>query len=151
MHVLTETRGADGTLLHSGIFPLGAYVTYNASDFDATSHFYETILGCKASEMWDRDDGRGAYFELGGVSLVEILGAARGAPALGSPDTGSFMVVMVVADAQAALDLVGERGADTIEPMIEEPWGRYFGVRDPDGVPVYLLERSSIGTDQGSA
>jgi predicted enzyme related to lactoylglutathione lyase len=127
------------------ILPTGAYVSYTASNFEATCRFYEDVLGCERTEEWDRDDERGAYYDLEGISLVEILGFSRDGPTFTTPDTDSFVVVVTVVDAQAALEVVRGRGADTVESLTEEAWGRYFGVRDPDGVSIYFLDRRPRG------
>lgn len=115
-------------------------MSYNASDFDATCRFYEKVLGCTRSHSWDREDGRGAYFRAPAAALVEIFGAARGAPPLAPPAHDSFALTLMVADAAAAHDAVIRAGATIDEAMVERPYGRFFGVRDPDGVLVYVMQ-----------
>jgi catechol 2,3-dioxygenase-like lactoylglutathione lyase family enzyme len=43
---------------------LAAYTSYTAQRFETTRHFYESILGCTAVNQWDREDGRGVYYDL---------------------------------------------------------------------------------------
>ena len=53
------------------------FFSYYASDFDATCRFYVDVLGCERGVSWDRADGRGAYFNLSGSPVVEVLGSAH--------------------------------------------------------------------------
>lgn len=118
----------------------GAFASYQVSQFDATYKFYEQVLGCHPVDEWDRPDGRGAYFAIGDAALVEILGAPRGGQPLTPPPPGSFMVVVWVGDLEETRQAVNARSAE-VAPVVSEAWGRYFPVRDPDGVEVYFLER----------
>ncbi len=120
-----------------------AYTSYSVSDFDATRSFYEVKLGCTPVITWDRADGQGVYYELGDAPVAEILGAPRGEAALPPPVPGSFSIVVVVSDASRARKELIARGVTVTTPPVIEPWGRYFGIGDPDGVPLYFVEHAS--------
>ena len=123
-----------------------AYTSYAARSFEATRSFYEAQLGCMPVFAWDRADGRGVYYNLGQVPVAEIMDAARGDEALLPPTPGTFSIVVIVADAVRAHGELSARGVTVTTPLANEPWGRYFGVQDPDGVELYFLERSDAGT-----
>lgn len=118
-----------------------AYTSYSARAFEATCRFYEAQLGCTAVFAWDRPDSRGVYYNLGQAPVAEIIDAARGEEVLIPPTPGTFSIVVIVPDAARAHDEVSARGVTVTTPLVNEPWGRYFGVQDPDAVALYFLER----------
>jgi predicted enzyme related to lactoylglutathione lyase len=126
-----------------------AYVSYQASDFDATCRFYERVLGLERVLGWDRVDGRGAYFAGDRVTVVEITGSPRGERGAGLPPVdGGLAVTIMVRDLSEALAQIVERGGVIDLAVAEHEWGCYFGVRDPDGVRVYIMERRGAAADQ---
>jgi predicted enzyme related to lactoylglutathione lyase len=120
-----------------------AYTSYSASAFDTTCSFYEAQLGCTPAFAWDRADSRGVYYNLGQAPIAEVIDATRGEEALSPPPPGSFSIVVIVDDAVRTRDEMGARGVTVTAPLVNEPWGRYFGVQDPDAVMLYFLERRS--------
>jgi predicted enzyme related to lactoylglutathione lyase len=123
-----------------------AYTSYAARSFESTCNFYEAQLGCTPVFAWDRPDSRGVYYNLGQVPVAEIMDAARGEEALIPPKPGTFSIVVIVADAARVHGELSARGVIETTPLANEPWGRYFGVQDPDGVSLYFLERSDAVT-----
>jgi catechol 2,3-dioxygenase-like lactoylglutathione lyase family enzyme len=119
-----------------------AYASYSAADFEATRGFYELKLGCTPVLQWDRADGRGVYYQFGDVPVAEILGAPVGEPALPSPEPGSLSIVVIVVSARRAHDELVARGVAVSSPVVDEPWGIYFGVEDPNGVPLYFVQQA---------
>jgi catechol 2,3-dioxygenase-like lactoylglutathione lyase family enzyme len=119
-----------------------AYASYSVSDMEATRCFYEVKLGCTPVLKWDRADGQGVYYQLDQVPIAEILGAAGGQASLSPPEPGSFSIVVIVSDAHRAHDKLAGRGVVVTTPPMTESWGRYFGVEDPDGVPLYFVEQA---------
>jgi predicted enzyme related to lactoylglutathione lyase len=120
----------------------GAYVSYNAADFEPTCDFYEKVLGCTRVTSWNRADGQGAYFAFGGVAVAEILAAAAGSAALEPPPAGSFSIVLVVNDLAAACAAIADRGGVIVDAPARENWGSWAGLRDPNGVAVHLVEQT---------
>ena len=123
-----------------------SYVALVTDRFEEVSRFYGTQLGFPVDDEWDRDNGRGRRFELGGLRL-EILDNARERKplAIGEP-ADRFHVVVEVEDIEAARDGISIEAP----PTQDTSWGtRIFQVRDPDGVPVTFLqwtrERSDLG------
>jgi predicted enzyme related to lactoylglutathione lyase len=121
---------------------IAAYASYSAGDFEATRSFYELKLGCTPVLEWDRADGRGVYYQFGDVPVAEILGAAVGQPLLSPPEPRSLSVVVIVVSARRAHDELAARGIAVTSPLVNEPWGIYFGVEDPNGVPLYFVEQA---------
>lgn len=116
-------------------------VSYNVSDFDATASFYTDILNFTASVSWDRADGRGAFFIGEGNGVVQIFAAARNKETYDPPPPGSFMIVLIVDNIEAYLDLIVSNGAEVRWPIEKFEWGKYFGLIDPNGVRIYFMER----------
>ena len=121
-----------------------SYVALVTDRFDEVALFYGKKLGFPVVEEWDRDNGRGRRFELGGLRL-EILDNSRerNPLALGEP-ADRFHVVVEVEDIEAA------RNGIAIEapPAQDTSWGaRIFQVRDPDGVPVTFLQWTCARSD----
>jgi predicted enzyme related to lactoylglutathione lyase len=121
---------------------LGACTSYEASDFDATCRFYEHVLGLERVVSWDRSDSQGAYFGASRTLVVEIVGAPRGTThAHRSSHEDGLAVTLMVDDARKALAEIEERGGVADRALVVSDWGRHFGVRDPDGVRVWIMER----------
>jgi predicted enzyme related to lactoylglutathione lyase len=116
-------------------------VAFNAEDFDKTVSFYQDVLEFTPGAGWDRADGRGLFLACGGQGGVEIFGAARGKPALSPPPPGSFMIVVIVADAEAQQRKLIRNGVGIRWKMASFDWGKYFGVVDPNGIGIYFMER----------
>ncbi|NEP73497.1 MAG: DUF120 domain-containing protein [Okeania sp. SIO2G4] len=114
-----------------------SYVAIATEQFDTVVAFYGDQLGFPVVEQWDRPNGRGIRFDLGGMRL-EILDnqRERSALSLGQPGD-SFHIVIEVDDIEATQR---QLAIDTPEPQ-STSWGaRLFQLRDPDGVPVTFLE-----------
>lgn len=124
-----------------GLQVAAAYASYSVRNLEATRDFYETGLGCTPVTEWDRADGQGVYYRLGQVPVAEILAAARGETPLPPPPPGAFSIVLTVADAHRAHEEIVARGVTVTTPLTTEGWGSYFGVDDPDGVPLYFVEQ----------
>ena len=116
-------------------------ISYNVSDFEATASFYTDILNFTASVSWDRADGRGAFFVGEGNGVVQVFAAARTKEPYDSPPPGSFMIVLIVDNIEAYLDLIVSNGAEVQCPIEKFEWGKYFGLLDPNGVRIYFMER----------
>lgn len=121
-----------------------SYVALVTDRFDEVALFYGTLLGFPVVEEWDRDNGRGRRFELGGLRL-EILDNSRerNPLSLGEP-ADRFHVVVEVEDIEAARNGI----AIVAPPAQDTSWGaRIFQVRDPDGVPVTFLQWTPARSD----
>ena len=118
------------------------YAALATDNFDEVVSFYGTLLGFAVVEEWDRENGRGMRFDLGGMRM-EILDNARERKPLSiQPPGDRFHVVIEVDDIEASyarLPITAPAPQDT-------SWGaKLFQVRDPDGIPVTFLQ----WTDQG--
>jgi catechol 2,3-dioxygenase-like lactoylglutathione lyase family enzyme len=114
-----------------------SYVALATDRFDEVVRFYGEGLGFPVVAEWDRPNGRGRRFDLGGLRLEILDNARERRPlSLGEP-ADRFHVVVEVEDVKAAW------GGLAIEapPPTATSWGaRLFQVRDPDGVPVTFLQ-----------
>ena len=79
-----------------------SYVALATNSFDAVTRFYSEDLGLPATADWDRANGRGRRFDLGGLTL-EILDNTRERQPLSLPPPADrFHVVIEVDDIAAA-------------------------------------------------
>lgn len=57
------------------------------------------------------------------------------------PPSGGFSVAVFVADIEAQRRRLDSKGVPLAWPLTEEYYGLYCGVRDPNGVMIYFVER----------
>ncbi len=114
-------------------------VCYDVPDFDATTGFYEGVLGLECVSSWDRPTGKGALYSAGGHAVVEVLAAAAGEAPFDAPPRNSFSIMIEVDDVDARrAAIAGKAGAEPT-PVVDKPWNRSFSVRDPDGVEIFFF------------
>jgi catechol 2,3-dioxygenase-like lactoylglutathione lyase family enzyme len=119
-----------------------SYVALVTDRFDEVARFYGELLGFPVVDQWDRPNGRGRRFDLGGIRL-EILDNDREQQPLTLGETADrFHIVVEVEDIEEA------RLRIEIEapPTKDTSWGaRLFQIRDPDGVPITFLQWIQTG------
>jgi len=116
-----------------------SYMALATDFFDEVVLFYGEALGFPTVGRWDRPNGRGQRFDLGGLRL-EILDNTRERRPLRLEDTADRVHVVVEVD-----DVEAAHSRITIEAPSPKAtsWGaRLFQIRDPDGVPVTFLQWS---------
>jgi catechol 2,3-dioxygenase-like lactoylglutathione lyase family enzyme len=114
-----------------------SYISLTTDRFDEVVHFYGAELAFPVIDQWDRPNGRGLSFDLGGGLRLEILNTVRepSPECVGTP-TDRFQVVIEVDD----IDVVGRRIKDAPPARTTSLGVRHLQVRDPDGVPVTFLQ-----------
>jgi catechol 2,3-dioxygenase-like lactoylglutathione lyase family enzyme len=115
-----------------------SYIALATDSFDTIARFYGELLGFPVVADWDRPNGRGRRFDLGGRLRVEILDNARKREPLHLPPPGDrFHLVVEVPD----IDAARSRLAIQAPAAVTASWNaRLFQVHDPDGVPVTFLQ-----------
>ena len=104
--------------------------------------FYRQILGMETVESWDRPDGKGSVFAPRGSvanATVEVLELAD----VCVPGVAPVNVVLdlFVDDARAEHDRLVEAGVPIARGLEDASWGhRSFGLDDPDGLRVWIIE-----------
>lgn len=114
-----------------------SYVALATDRFDKVISFYGERLGFPIVDQWDRPNGRGRRFDVGGMKL-EILDNCRERHPLALREPADrFHVVIEVEDIEEA-----RRQIDIDAPPVQSTsWGaRLFQIRDPDDVPVTFLQ-----------
>ena len=114
-----------------------SYVALATDRFEEVTSFYGELLGFPVVEQWDRPNGRGRRFDIGGMRL-EILDndRERNPLTLGSP-ADRFHVVIEVEDIEDARNRIEIEAP----PTQAVSWGaRLFQIRDPDGIPITYLQ-----------
>ncbi len=125
-----------------------SYIALATDRFEEVVRFYGEVLGFPVIDQWDRPDGRGQRFDLGGLRL-EILDNQRERRPLqlGQP-ADRFHMVVEVDDIEAARNRIK---IDTPPPQVTS-WGvLLFRLRDPDGVPVTFLQWLAAGGEHPSS
>ena len=114
-----------------------SYVALATDSFDAVVLFYGECLGFPIVEKWDRDNGRGRRFELGGLRLEILDNKRERRPLRLCEPADRFHVVVEVDDVEAAR---GRIAVPTPSPETVSWGAKLFQLCDPDGVPVTFLE-----------
>jgi catechol 2,3-dioxygenase-like lactoylglutathione lyase family enzyme len=128
-----------------------SYVALATERYDEVAEFYGGLLGFPVVDGWDRPNGRGVRFDLGGLRL-EILDNQREKSPLDLGDPADrFHVVVEVDDIDEARARIK---VDTPAPQDTSWRARMFQIRDPDGTPVTFLqwlgpERTRLGKIHG--
>ena len=114
-----------------------SYVALVTDRFDEVVRFYGEDLCFPVVSQWDRSNGRGLRFDVGGMRLEIIDNARERKPlALGTP-ADRFHIVIEVDD----IDAVRREIKIDAPPAQTTSWGaRIFQVRDPDDVSVTFLQ-----------
>jgi catechol 2,3-dioxygenase-like lactoylglutathione lyase family enzyme len=101
-------------------------------------HFYGAVLRFPVVTAWDRANGRGRRFDLGGGLRLEILDNTRERkPAALFIPEGRTHIVIEVADIEAAWRSLPWH----VAPPQNTSWGaRLFKIYDPDGIALTYLE-----------
>jgi catechol 2,3-dioxygenase-like lactoylglutathione lyase family enzyme len=106
---------------------------------EAAIDFYERRLGLVRYREWGHPPHRGVVFFLGG-GFLELTETPPDRPRPPTP-VGAVRLWLQVADVRSTRDELAARGV-TIEAEPErKPWGLVeLVVRDPDGLPVVVVE-----------
>jgi catechol 2,3-dioxygenase-like lactoylglutathione lyase family enzyme len=111
-------------------------------NFDAMSRFYSQELGMSPIEEWDRPHSRGVVYAAHGASsaaTIEVL--QLGDLCVPGVAPVNIELVLYVDDARAVEDELRGRGVTIARELKDEPWGhRSFGVDDPDGLRIWIIE-----------
>ena len=115
-----------------------SYVALATDAFDEVVRFYGDALMFPVVAQWDRPNGRGRRFDLGGGLRLEILDNSRERkPAVLYTPGGRTHLVIEVEDIEVAWREL-KVGAPAPQAV---SWGaRLFQLRDPDGTPITYLE-----------
>src|SRR5215471_12967282 len=112
-------------------------------DLDLLVPFYRDVLGLPEAHPYLREQGW-AGFKAGSVTLYLIVGepgnsfeTARAAAPIGER-LGLESLAFEVDDLNEAVRWLTERGVVWETEVIESPWYRYRGFRDPEGNLLYV-------------
>lgn len=115
-------------------------VIFRVSDYEASVHFYERLLGLERVRAWDGAEGAGIILRAGAGRTIELFGPPRG----GRHDERLARGVELgveIDDAVAWYDRLRAAGLPIARGVVDNPWGdRSFGIDDPDGVRIWLFE-----------
>src|SRR5919106_3792257 len=99
-------------------------------DLAASTRFYIDVLGFTR----DFGDGTDGWSFLSRDNFKVMLGECPNEKPASELGDHSYVAYLIVEDIDALHAELVARGAPTISPPIDEPWGlREFGIRTPDG------------------
>lgn len=114
--------------------------------FETTVDFYETSLGFKVAETWDRaPDDKGAIF-LAGTGMIEVLATPHHDEAWvwDKRKPQGFAIVIELDDVDAFYNKLREKHLSIAAEIADMPWGhRSFRITDPNGVALYFYSEIS--------
>jgi len=106
------------------------YVT----DIEAAARFYTEVIGLEV----ERSHPTFVQFHNFAIASDESLGGSR-----------ERELYWIVDDAQAAFDELAPK-AEVGLPLQEKPFGKVFGLKDPSGQPIYILEWARVRPSQAA-
>ena len=120
-----------------------SYISLATDRFDEAVHFYGAELAFPVIDRWDRPNGRGLRFDLGGGMRLEILDNVRepSPVCLGTP-ADRLNVVIEVDD----IEFVRRRIKGAPPARTTSLGVRLLQIRDPDAVPVTFLQWIATGS-----
>lgn len=115
-----------------------SYIALATDQFDAMVRFYGETLRFPRVDGHDRPGARACVFDLHGLR-VEILDNTREKHAMKLGDANDRLhLVVEVGD----VDAVHRELMLDVPPPRDTSWGtRVFSVRDPDGTPVWFVQK----------
>ena len=111
--------------------PRFGFVVEYVTDIEAAKQFYVEVVGLEVQRYHP------TFVQFDRFAIANDVGLS------GSREPELYWLVE---DAQAAFDDLSGR-ADVVVPLRQMAFGRVFGIKDPDGQPLYLLE---LATDRPS-
>ena len=101
-------------------------------DIEAAKRFYVDVLGLEMQ----RDSPTFVQFQNFAIATDESLSGTR-----------DLELYWLIDDAEAAFDNLSKT-AEISLPLKQMPFGKVFGIKDPDGQPRYMLEFASTRPSQ---
>jgi len=113
---------------------LSARIILHPVDLERSLLFYGETLGLHVYREYGTRTSRGVVFFVGG-GYLEITGKAP------APDVDKVALWLQVPDLQAVHSDLVNKGVDIVDPPERKPWGLdEMWIRDPDGVPIVIVE-----------
>lgn len=114
----------------------------NTTDIERSARFYRDVLGMKEKMRLSFDDGGYLIMMALGDTSVELFGGAKPKdPATDRKEVGYVHLCLAVDDVDAEYRRIKDLGYDFyIEPRTFKGVLRCAFFRDPDGIPVELLQ-----------
>jgi catechol 2,3-dioxygenase-like lactoylglutathione lyase family enzyme len=125
-------------------------VVIRAKNFDRTSRFYGDVLGLPRLQSWEREDARGALFQVG-AGVVEVVGRPRTDAGRGWDEAYDYQgpqhkmeLTVVVPSAEKAYESLLMRDQNIPGGLRHlEDGTLVFQTHDPDGVHIVFRQAES--------
>ena len=108
----------------------------NTRDLDASAAFYSAILPVTPHDM-SEGDFQYRTLQVDGRDIAGMWKISADVPAEMPPH---WAVYFAVADVDATVARAGDLGATVVMPAKESPYGRFVGLRDPQGASFYAIQ-----------
>lgn len=120
------------------------HVEIVSSAIEKTLEFYTEILGFNV--QWRRKIDNPpmeelVFIELGGT-LIEVFSVRNPAPMSGEPwQVGCKTIALEVEDLEKAVEYLKSKGVELTSEIVSLEALKRAEIRDPDGIPIELLQR----------
>lgn len=124
-------------------------VVRHTGNFEEMIRFYRNGLGMTITKQWHRsDEDRGAILaSVGDVANATIEVLALGDVAVAGVAPVNIVLTLFVDDARAARKQARDAGVAIVRDVEDTPWGhRSFGVDDPDGLRIWIVQDLATGS-----
>jgi catechol 2,3-dioxygenase-like lactoylglutathione lyase family enzyme len=112
--------------------PRFGFVVQYVKDINAAKQFYERVLGLRP----ERAHPNYVQFEHFAIASDAPMGDGR-----------ELEVYWLIDDAEASFQSIPPE-VEIVLPLREVPFGKVYGIRDPDGQPQYLLQLAATRPSQ---
>ncbi len=114
------------------------------TDYEKLVAFYTKGLGLDPAALWTNENGNALIFEMGRGTL-EIFDEQHAASIdqleVGQRVSGQVRLALQVADVEAAVKRLVEKGGILIHEPVVTPWRHYNArVQSPDGLQITLFQ-----------
>ena len=117
-----------------------SYVVLRTNNFEAMVSFYGERLGFPQADRWNQASGQGVIYELPGVLLTIVDNDRERSPLILGASLDRVGLVIEVEDIDDARDHLD---METPIPSATSRGARQFQLRDPDGLPITFLQRTT--------
>ncbi|MEM6609890.1 MAG: VOC family protein [Pseudomonadota bacterium] len=115
-------------------------VFFKCADPEATKNWYIRVLGMTAEDYGGFHFSHAQSAEAKGPGALTVFSGFAGDTDYFSPSEAPFMFNLMVDDLDAVLAHAAAEGVEPVQPGVDEEYGRFAWIMDPDGRKVELWQ-----------